>query len=439
MKSKTTAILLCFFLGALGIHRFYLGHTLIGVIQLLTIGGFGFWALVDFVRLITGSLPVNSVEADTPKDDSTEEKQTVVQEKVAEYTESQKTEEAKKDDEILDFTIDKVPSEGEQSEAFTKIMKEMASAFEYKKESGKAHDLFVSPDIDQKKWQNFKIAAIKEFSDALDSPVSFFLNEPLVLIDTTVWGSGKKGIAVYVEFIVVMGVEAESRIYAFEDINSIAVIDEGREFVIGGGSKTNTGEDRNDEVKYVHNSYMRDTGINTFEKLLLYLNPSIKIEKYAERKAREAREKAAEAAAEAERKAREAREKRLEELRKKGKECRDSGKPFCAWCLCPVDSLEFVKGEPGEYFWKYRNKDSSKDMRAKSNYQSAGYISGWLCKECGAKTIVSHFVSVSPSKDEPAFRVILDSNGSGERIAEDWTSDEGITIDKNSAHHKADE
>ena len=97
MKSKTTAILLCFFLGALGIHRFYLGHTLIGVIQLLTIGGFGFWALVDFVRLITGSLPVNSVEADTPKDDSTEEKQTVVQEKVAEYTESQKTEEAKKE------------------------------------------------------------------------------------------------------------------------------------------------------------------------------------------------------------------------------------------------------------------------------------------------------------------------------------------------------
>ncbi len=174
--------------------------------------------------------------------------------------------------------IDKVPSEGEQSEAFTKIMKEMDSAFEFKKEAGKAHDLFVSPDIDQKKWQNFKIAAIKEFSDALDSPVSFFLNEPLVLIDTTVWGSGKKGIAVYVEFIVVMGVEAESRIYAFEDINSIAVIDEGREFVIEGGSKTNKGEDRNDEVKYVHSAYMGDTGINAFEKLLLYLNPSIKIE-----------------------------------------------------------------------------------------------------------------------------------------------------------------
>ena len=39
MKSKLTAILLWFFLGSLGIHRFYLGYTLIGVIQLLTFGG----------------------------------------------------------------------------------------------------------------------------------------------------------------------------------------------------------------------------------------------------------------------------------------------------------------------------------------------------------------------------------------------------------------
>ena len=56
MKSKITAILLCFFLGGLGIHRFYLGYTLIGVIQLLTFGGFLIWAIVDFIRLITGSL-----------------------------------------------------------------------------------------------------------------------------------------------------------------------------------------------------------------------------------------------------------------------------------------------------------------------------------------------------------------------------------------------
>ena len=62
MKSKTTAILLCFFLGFFGIHRFYLGYTLIGIIQFLTGGGIVVWALVDFLRLITGSLgPEGSV------------------------------------------------------------------------------------------------------------------------------------------------------------------------------------------------------------------------------------------------------------------------------------------------------------------------------------------------------------------------------------------
>jgi len=56
MKSRTTAILLCFFLGFFGIHRFYLGYTKIGIIQFLTVGGFGIWALFDFLRLFTGSL-----------------------------------------------------------------------------------------------------------------------------------------------------------------------------------------------------------------------------------------------------------------------------------------------------------------------------------------------------------------------------------------------
>ncbi len=56
MKSKLTAILLCLFLGSLGIHRFYLGYTLIGVIQLLTLGGVLIWTFVDLIRLIIGSL-----------------------------------------------------------------------------------------------------------------------------------------------------------------------------------------------------------------------------------------------------------------------------------------------------------------------------------------------------------------------------------------------
>lgn len=55
-KSKVTAILLCWFLGIFGVHRFYLGHVGIGIAQLLTCGGCGVWAIIDFILLITDSI-----------------------------------------------------------------------------------------------------------------------------------------------------------------------------------------------------------------------------------------------------------------------------------------------------------------------------------------------------------------------------------------------
>jgi TM2 domain-containing membrane protein YozV len=54
--SWTAAILLCFFLGVLGIHRFYLGHIGMGVLYLLTGGLCGIGALIDFILLLTGGL-----------------------------------------------------------------------------------------------------------------------------------------------------------------------------------------------------------------------------------------------------------------------------------------------------------------------------------------------------------------------------------------------
>jgi TM2 domain-containing membrane protein YozV len=54
-KNWIVALLLSFFLGPLGVDRFYLGCVGTGVLKLITFGGLGFWALIDFIRLAIGS------------------------------------------------------------------------------------------------------------------------------------------------------------------------------------------------------------------------------------------------------------------------------------------------------------------------------------------------------------------------------------------------
>jgi TM2 domain-containing membrane protein YozV len=57
MKSKSTAIIWCFFLGGLGAHKFYLGQAGVGVLYILFFWTFipAFIAFIEFIMLLVMS------------------------------------------------------------------------------------------------------------------------------------------------------------------------------------------------------------------------------------------------------------------------------------------------------------------------------------------------------------------------------------------------
>jgi TM2 domain-containing membrane protein YozV len=51
LKDPQTSLLISIFVGAYGIDRFYIGDTGLGVGKLLTCGGLGIWAIIDWFNI----------------------------------------------------------------------------------------------------------------------------------------------------------------------------------------------------------------------------------------------------------------------------------------------------------------------------------------------------------------------------------------------------
>ena len=54
-RNFVAALILSILLGGLGVHRFYAGRIVTGILMLLTLGGLGIWTLIDIIMIATGS------------------------------------------------------------------------------------------------------------------------------------------------------------------------------------------------------------------------------------------------------------------------------------------------------------------------------------------------------------------------------------------------
>lgn len=55
-KNWSTALLLSILLGIFGVDRFYVGRTGLGILKLLTFGGYFVWWVIDVILLLQGRM-----------------------------------------------------------------------------------------------------------------------------------------------------------------------------------------------------------------------------------------------------------------------------------------------------------------------------------------------------------------------------------------------
>lgn len=58
-KSRKIALILCICFGYFGVHQFYTGKIVKGIIYLCTFGVFGIGWIIDIIKILTGSFKDN--------------------------------------------------------------------------------------------------------------------------------------------------------------------------------------------------------------------------------------------------------------------------------------------------------------------------------------------------------------------------------------------
>lgn len=61
-KDPMISLILSLFVGSLGVDRFYIGDTMLGVLKLITCGGFGLWTIIDLFLIMEATRQNNVVQ-----------------------------------------------------------------------------------------------------------------------------------------------------------------------------------------------------------------------------------------------------------------------------------------------------------------------------------------------------------------------------------------